>query len=144
VKLLDANILLYAYDASSAHHLVCKNWLEGTLNADEPVGLPWQTSLAFIRIATNPRAVRAPIATEAACAIIASLLERPTIVVVEPGEQFWQTFVRLVAQARVNGPLVTDAVLAALAVEQGASLCSTDRDFKRFEGLTIFDPTRTD
>jgi uncharacterized protein len=141
VKLLDANVLLYAYDSNSAHHAACRGWLESALNDDEPVGLPWQTSLAFIRISTNPRAVRRPLEPKAACAIISALLERPNVVVVEPGEQFWRTFSELVADSRVSGPLITDAALAALALEQGASMCSTDRDFRRFDGLSVIDPT---
>jgi uncharacterized protein len=141
VKLLDANILLYAYDSSSAHHDACRRWLEDALNDDEPVGLAWQTSLAFIRISTNPRAVRSPITTNDACGIIGTLLERPTVLVVEPGDQFWSTFQQIARAARISGPRVTDAVLAAMAVEQGATLCSTDQDFRRFEGLTVVDPT---
>jgi toxin-antitoxin system PIN domain toxin len=141
VKLVDANILLYAYDASSVHHAACKTWLEKALNDDEPVGLPWQTSLAFIRISTNPRAVRNPLATSDACAIVTALIERPGTVIVEPGDHFWLTFREVVDHARVTGPLVTDAVLAALAIENGATVCSTDRDFRRFAGLSLIDPT---
>jgi toxin-antitoxin system PIN domain toxin len=141
VKLLDANVLLYAYDSSSAHHAACRDWLQAALNDDEPVGLPWQTSLAFIRISTNPRAVSRPLEPKEACAIVSILFERPNVVVVEPGEQFWSTFLKLVADGRVSGPLVTDAALAALALEQGASVCSTDRDFRRFDGVSVTDPT---
>jgi uncharacterized protein len=141
VKLLDANILLYAYDSSSSHHAVCRDWLQAALNDDEPVGLPWQTSLAFIRISTNPRAVRRPLPATQACAIISGLFERPCVVIVEPGEQFWQTFEALVTEASVSGPLIIDAVLAALAIEQGAAVCSTDRDFRRFQGVSVIDPT---
>jgi len=143
VNLIDANILLYAYDSSSAHHSTCRDWLQAALNKDEPIGLPWQTSLAFLRIATNPRAVRRPISTEEACDIITALIGLPGVVVVESGEQFWPTLTRLVAEARVSGPLITDAVLAALAIEQGASVCSTDRDFRRFQGVRVTDPTQT-
>jgi hypothetical protein len=84
VKLIDANILLYAYDSSSAHHSTCRDWLQAALNKDEPIGLPEQTDLAFLRIATNPRAVRRPISTEEACDIITALIGRPGVVVVEP------------------------------------------------------------
>lgn len=143
MKLLDANILLYAYDSSSTHHAACRDWLQDALNYDEPVGLPWQTSLAFIRIATNPRAVRRPLGTADACAILSALFDRPAVVVVEPGEQFWRNFQNVITEARVSGPLVTDAVLVALALEQGATLCSTDRDFRRFRGVTVVDPTDT-
>jgi len=141
VRLLDANVLLYAYDSSSAHHGVCRDWLERALNEDEPVGLPWQTSFAFVRISTNPRAVRTPLPPEEACAIIGALFERPGVVIVEPGEEFWRTFERLVADSKASGPLITDAVLAALAIEQGATVCTTDRDFRRFADLSILDPT---
>ncbi|HVP33027.1 MAG TPA: TA system VapC family ribonuclease toxin [Steroidobacteraceae bacterium] len=141
MKLLDANILLYAYDSSSAHHAVCREWLQGALNDDEPVGLPWQTSLAFIRISTNPHAVNRPLPVRESCSVVSGLLERPCVVVVEPGERFWEIFVSLVTEARVSGPLITDAVLAALAIEQGATVCSTDRDFRRFQGLTLIDPS---
>jgi hypothetical protein len=142
VKLLDANILLYAYDARSAHHAVCREWLTGVLNDDEPVGLPWQTLLAFVRIATNSRAVQTPIPVSQACAIVDSWLQRPQVVVVKPGDRYWEILREQQAQAKVNGPLVTDASLAALALEQGATLCSTDRDFLRFTTLKRLDPTQ--
>ena len=142
MKLLDANILLYAYDARSAHHAVCREWLTGVLNDDEPVGLPWQTLLAFVRIATNSRAVQTPIPVSQACAIVDSWLQRPQVVVVEPGDRYWDILREQLAQAKVSGPLVTDASLAALALEQGATLCSTDRDFLRFTTLKRLDPTQ--
>lgn len=141
MKLLDANILLYAYDASSAHHGACRAWLEDALNEDEPLGLPWQTSLAFIRISTNARAVRVPLAGAVACGVISALLNRPPVVVPEPGERYWEILVRVIDEARVTGPRITDASLAAVAIEQGAALCSTDRDFRRFPGLRLIDPT---
>ena len=142
MKLLDANILLYAYDARSAHHAVCREWLTGVLNDAEPVGLPWQTLLAFVRIATNSRAVQTPIPVSQACAIVDSWLQRPQVVVVEPGDRYWDILREQLAQAKVSGPLVTDASLAALALEQGATLCSTDRDFLRFTTLKRLDPTQ--
>lgn len=142
MKLLDANILLYAYDSSSAHHAECRDWLERIFNEPEPIGLPWQTLLAFIRIATNPRAVRRPLAADDACAIVDSWLARPQAVIPEPGQRFRALLGEQIRTAQVAGPLVTDAALAALAMEQGATLCSTDRDFRRFDGLKLFDPTR--
>ena len=142
MKLLDANILLYAYDARSAHHAVCREWLTGVLNDDEPVGLPWQTLLAFVRIATNSRAVQTPIPVSQACAIVDSWLERPQVTIVEAGDRYWDILREQLTQAKVSGPLVTDASLAALALEQGAALCSTDRDFLRFSALKRFDPTQ--
>lgn len=142
MKLLDANVLLYAYDASARHHAVCREWLEQVFNGEELVGLPWQTVLAFVRISTNPRAVRAPLSGAQACSIAGSWLGRPQVRLVEPGERFWAIFQEQIQRAQISGPLVTDAALAALALEQGATLCSSDRDFRRFDGLKLLDPTQ--
>ena len=142
MKLLDVNVLLYAHDTSSAHHARCRDWVLGVvLKGDEHVGLPWQTLLGFVRIVTHPRAVRRPLTGPEACAIVDRWLARPQAVVVEPGERYWELLRELVARARVQGPLVSDAALAALALEQGATLCTTDRDFRRFDGLRVLDPT---
>ncbi|HEY2465856.1 MAG TPA: TA system VapC family ribonuclease toxin [Steroidobacteraceae bacterium] len=143
MKLLDANILLYAYDSGSPHHSLCRAWLEAALNGDETIALPWQTILAFVRIASNPKATRRPLSGSAACAIVASWLSRPCVAVVGPGERFWEIFREQITEAQVSGPLVTDAALAALALENGAVLCSTDRDFRRFKGLQISDPLQS-
>jgi uncharacterized protein len=140
MKLLDANILLYAYNLDSPHHEVCRTWLEEAFNAPEPVALPWQTVLAFIRIATNPRASSRPLTSEQACSIVSRWLEQPNVTIVTAAERFWTLLRQLIVEAQVTGPLVTDAALAALALEHGAVLCSTDRDFRRFRGLKLTDP----
>jgi uncharacterized protein len=140
MKLLDANILLYAYNRDSLHHQVCVAWLEETFNAAEPVALPWQTILAFIRISTNPRAQSRPLSSEDACRIVDQWLEHPNVTLVTAEERFWTILREQIAEARISGPLVTDAALASLALEHGAVLCSTDRDFRRFRGLKLIDP----
>ena len=142
MKLLDANILLYAYDSSSSHHSTCRAWLDAALNSEETIALPWQTLLAFVRIATNPRAVRQPLSGPDACVIVNSWLDRLNVAVIGAGDRFWEIFQVQVADAQVSGPLVMDAALAALAFEHGAILCSTDSDFRRFRGLKLLDPTR--
>jgi toxin-antitoxin system PIN domain toxin len=141
MKLLDANILLYAYNSDSPHHEACRAWLEQAFNdVAEPVALPWQTLLAFIRIATNPRASSRPLTAEQAANIVSRWLEHPNVTIVAAAERFWVLLRELMAEAQVSGPLVTDAALAALAQEHGAVLCSTDRDFRRFRGLKLLDP----
>ncbi|HEY4446725.1 MAG TPA: type II toxin-antitoxin system VapC family toxin [Steroidobacteraceae bacterium] len=140
MKLLDANILLYAYDRSSPHHTACRAWFEAALNAEESVALPWQTILAFVRIATSPKATQRPLTGSVACAIAESWLSRPNVAVLGPGERFWEIFRGQVLEAQISGPLVTDAALAALTLENGAVLCSTDRDFRRFKDLRVLDP----
>jgi toxin-antitoxin system PIN domain toxin len=140
MKLLDANVLLYAYNRDSPHHEVCRVWLEESFNGQEPLALPWQTLLAFIRIATNPRATSHPLTGEQACNIVGQWLAHPNVTVPTAAERFWPLLRELVVEAQVSGPLLTDAALAALALEHGATLCSTDRDFRRFRGLKLQDP----
>lgn len=142
MKLLDANILLYAYDRASPHHVSCCALLDLALNSEETIALPWQTILAFVRIATNSRAVRQPLSGSDACEIVSSWLERPNVTVIGAGDRFWEIFQAQMLDAQVSGPLVTDAALAALAIEYGATLCSTDSDFRRFRGLKLADPIR--
>jgi toxin-antitoxin system PIN domain toxin len=143
VILLDANILLYAYDSDSDHHAVCRSWLEAAFNSDVIVGLPWQTLLAFIRISTNSRATKRPMDGAEACKIVRNLLDQENASAIGAGEQFWELLKNQILEAHATGPLVTDAALAALALEHGATLCSVDRDFRRFRGLKLIDPTGT-
>jgi toxin-antitoxin system PIN domain toxin len=141
VKLLDANILLYAYDSDSAHHRVCRSWLEAAFNSEETVALPWQTMLAFVRISTNSRVTKKPLRIAEACKIVGSWLDQVNVSVIGAGDRFWGLLKDQMLEAKVTGPLVTDAALAALAIEHGATLCSVDRDFRRFRGLKLIDPT---
>jgi toxin-antitoxin system PIN domain toxin len=141
VKLLDANILLYAYDSDSAHHAVCRSWLEAAFNSEEVVALPWQTLLAFLRISTNSRATKKPLQSAEACEIVDSWLHQVNVSVIGAGERFWELLMNQIVEAQVAGPLVTDAALVALAFEHGATLCSVDRDYRRFRDLKLIDPT---
>jgi toxin-antitoxin system PIN domain toxin len=138
---LDANVLLYAYDREAPQHHACQHWLTNAFNGRETIGLPWQTALAFIRIATHAKVYRKPMSTELAIGLVSSWLERPQVVALSPDAQFWTILRHQLTSAQIRGPLVTDAALAALALEQGASLCTTDRDFRRFDGLILIDPT---
>jgi toxin-antitoxin system PIN domain toxin len=141
MRLIDANILLYAYDSDSHHHAVCRSWLEAAFNSEEIVALPWQTLLAFIRICTNSRATKRPLQSTEACDIVSTWLDQVNVSVIGPGERFWKILKDQILEAQVTGPLVTDAALAAIAIEHGATLCSVDRDFRRFRGLRLIDPT---
>lgn len=141
--LVDANLLLYAYNASCDHHAPARRWWEEVMSGSDPVALAWVTILAFLRIATNPRAFPQPLAPEEAVAIVSEWLERPMVVVLHPGERHWQLLSQLLTTAQARGPLAMDAHLAALAMEHGATLCTTDRDFTRFSGLRIRNPLET-
>jgi len=141
VILVDANVLLYAYQPRSERHDSCRRFVEGAFSGDEPVGLAWLTVLAFIRISTNPRVFEAPLSPVEAIDIVSSWLARDPVLVVEAGEQCWEILKSLLVDAQITGPLVMDAFLAALALENGATLVSTDRDFSRFPRLRVHDPS---
>jgi hypothetical protein len=139
--LVDANVLLHAYDPRSQHHERCRTWVEKALSGEEAVCISWVTLLAFIRISTNPRVYETPLTIAEAVAIVASWLEREAFSVLEAGEQAWEILKGLLVEAQVSGPLVMDAFLAALALENGATLATSDRDFSRFPKLRTSDPT---
>jgi hypothetical protein len=140
VILVDANLLLYAYDASSDLHARARAWLEDVLSGPDPVALPWAVVLAFLRISTNPRALRQPLEIAEAAAIVSSWFHQPCVLTLEPGERHWAILSALLESAQARGPLVTDAHLAALAIEHGAILATTDRDFSRFDALRVVNP----
>jgi len=142
VILVDANVLLYAYDASSLRHPVAKGWWEQCLSRPDPVRLAWSAIVAFLRIGTHHRVFDHPLSMGEACGHVASWLARPMVDVLEPGPRHWGILQRLLVSSQATGNLVTDAHLAALAIEHGADLCSTDMDFARFEGLSWRDPLR--
>ena len=138
--LLDVNVLLYAYDETSSHHRPIRVWLQGLLSGVEEVGLPWLTLWAFVRIATNSRISETPLEPSAAIAILVDLLSWPRVRIVEPGPHHIHILEELVIKGQASGPRVTDAALAALAIEYGATLASTDRDFSRFPDLRWINP----
>jgi toxin-antitoxin system PIN domain toxin len=140
VILVDANILLYAYVSSSKHHEAARVWLETTFSKPEPVGLSWATILAFLRISTTTGIFEQPFSAAEAAAIVSGWLEHPTVTILNPGERHWEILRYVMSKGQAHGPLITDAHLAALAIEHGATLATTDRDFTRFPGLRILNP----
>jgi uncharacterized protein len=144
VILLDVNVLLYAYDKSSEHHDACCRWLQTMFDGEDLIGLPSQTVIGFVRVVTNPGIVKNPLGMRFAVDIVDSWFARSRVVQVEPGARFWQILRDLMVREKVQGKLVPDAALAAMALEQGGIVCSADRDFRRFSGLKLIDPTEPD
>jgi toxin-antitoxin system PIN domain toxin len=138
--LVDANVLLYAYQPRAAQHERARQWLEQALSASQLVRFAWVTLWGFIRIATNPRVFEQPLAAAEAEAIVSAWLAQPNVGILEPGERHWEILRTLMNEGQTTGPLVMDAVLAAIALEHGATLYSTDRDFSRFAGLKCVNP----
>jgi toxin-antitoxin system PIN domain toxin len=140
VKVVDLNLLLYAVNRDSVHHARAKAWLERTLSGDEPVALPWAVILGFIRIATNERILPRSLSVEQALRAADSWIAQPVVVLLVPGMEHWRVLRPLLTEAGTAGNLTTDAHLAALAIENGAELCSSDSDFARFPGLRWTNP----
>lgn len=138
--LVDANLLLYAYHPRAPEHERSREWLESVLSGPDLVRFAWVTLWAFLRIGTSPRVFERPLTVTEAEAIVSSWLDRPGAGIIEPGERHWQILGGLLREGQTTGPLVMDAALAAIALEHGATLCTTDRDFARFPGLKWTNP----
>ncbi len=138
--LVDANLLLYAVDAGSPHHGVASEWLEEVLNGDRRVGIPWQSLGAFLRISTHPRVATSPLTSVQAWSFVQDWLDAPVSWVPPATERTAAVLRSLVERHHVTGNLVTDAQLAALAIEHGLVVCSTDTDFARFDELRWENP----
>lgn len=137
--LVDANLLIYAWNAGAREHDAAREWLEDRLNGVEGVGMPWSSLLAFVRVVTHPRIFPTPASTAAAWAQVREWLARDSVFVPEPTSRHAEVLGELVAH--VDRPnLVPDAHLAALAIEYGLSLKTTDGDFARFAGLSWENP----
>jgi len=132
VILLDANLLLYAVHERSRQHRAAVDWLTRQLNGSRRVGLPWQTLIAFLRISTHPRAFERPLEPATAWERIADWLAAPVAWIPEPGPEHARLLGELLVRHEVRGNLVPDAQLAALALEHGLTVCSSDADFARF------------
>jgi toxin-antitoxin system PIN domain toxin len=135
MKIVDANVLLHAVNRDSGQHRPAREWLGRALARPEAVGLAWTVVLAFLRVSTHPSVFRRPLTPGEAMRAVRSWLEHPTTVLVEPGVRHLSTLERLLDEAGTAGNLVSDAHLAALAIEHGAELVSFDTDFARFQDL---------
>jgi uncharacterized protein len=140
VILVDANLLLYAYHSRAEQHERSRAWLEAALSGPDPVGFAWLSLWAFLRIATNPRVFERPLSVHEAETAVTSWLAQPAAEILDPGERHWDILRGLMRDGQTAGPLVMDAVLAAIALEHGATLCTTDRDFSRFPKLKWRNP----
>jgi toxin-antitoxin system PIN domain toxin len=138
--LVDANILLYAEDSLQSRHQQARAWWDGQLSGTGVVCLCWTVLSAFIRIGTNPKVFEHPLSLEQALARVQSWLDQPCTRVVRPTERHWTVFKQVLTDGQAAANLVTDAHLAALAIEHGCELASTDSDFARFPKLKWRNP----
>lgn len=140
MKLVDLNLLLYAFDSTAGPHERARAWFEETLSGTEEVGFAWIVLLGFARLTTNPRMYEQPLAIDEALDLIDGWLAQPAATVVEPTSRHAVVFRELLEPLGAGGNLAGDAHLAALAIEHGAELCSRDNDFARFSGVRWVDP----
>jgi toxin-antitoxin system PIN domain toxin len=140
VIVLDANILIYAYDSGSSQHTKARAWVEKTLSGLEYVGLSWQTVAAFLRVMTNTRLPGPRLSLEEAARLVDEWLEQPSVRILSPSDEHWILLRRMIVDGQASGPLISDAQLAALTMEYGGVLHTTDRDFARFPSLRWANP----
>lgn len=140
--LVDANILLYAEDRLSVKHEAARTWWDTQLSGIAPVCLCWEVLCAFIRIGTNARVFEHPLTLNQATARVQSWLDQPCVRVIQPTERHWKVLQTLLTEGQALGNLVFDAHLAALAIQHGCTLMSSDGDFARFPKLKWTNPLK--
>ena len=135
VILPDVNVLVYAYRPDVQGHAAHREWLNAVVDSDQPFGVADLILSGFVRVATHPRILRPPCSLAEALEFAEHLRRQPNCVPLAPGPRHWEIFTGLCRTADVKGGLVTDAYLAALAIETGSEFITSDRDYARFPGL---------
>ncbi|MBS1813789.1 MAG: PIN domain-containing protein [Acidobacteria bacterium] len=132
---LDANVLISAYDAQAEHHVSAKQLIEGTFSSSEPVAIPLQSVLAFLRIMTNTHLPGLRFTAQEAIEIVEEWWQQPQVRLLHAGEDHWHRLRTAMWEGSCRAGLTTDAHIAAITMECGGTLYSYDRDFSRFPGL---------
>jgi toxin-antitoxin system PIN domain toxin len=136
----DVNTLLYAVNRSSDQHATALKALQQGFDDSRGVVFAWTALLAFLRLSTRNGIFPRPLSVDDALRVIERWLSHPQAQVAHPGERHTQILGRLLRSAGTAGNLTTDAHLAALAIEHGATVISFDRDFARFQGVQWREP----
>jgi uncharacterized protein len=142
MRVVDLNLLLYAVNRDAPLHEAACTWWEEALSGDEHVGVAWIVLLGFLRLSTRPAVMPTPLSLTQAAGLVDEWFGQTACVVVHPGERHWEVLKGLLEAVGSAGNLTTDAHLAAVAIEHGATLYSTDGDFGRFPGLSYVNPLR--
>jgi len=138
--IVDANVLIYAASERLPHHARAKRWIEDALNGPETIGFAWMAMLAFLRLSTRSGLFPRPLDPATALNVVDTWLAAPLAMVPHPASRHASIMRELLLSAGTAGNLVSDAHLAALALEHGARICTFDRDFGRFPGVRGFAP----
>jgi toxin-antitoxin system PIN domain toxin len=133
----DVNVLLYAVNSDSAQHKAATSWLAESFARPQGIGFGWMALLGFLRLSTRSGIFARPLGIEQALSVVDVWLSQPTASILNPTDRHAGVLGRLLLGAGSAGNLVSDAHLAALAIEHGAELGTFDRDFTRFAGLRL-------
>ena len=133
--LADVNVLVYAFRTDAPRHSEHRRWFDGVVASREPFAVSESVLASVLRLVSNPRVFRVATPLAQALAFVEAILEQPRAVIIRPGADHWAIFTALCRSSDARGNLVTDAWLAALAIEYGCELVTADRDFARFKGL---------
>jgi len=136
----DVNLLVYAIDESSLFHIRARMWWESVLSSTDPVGLCYPSILGFVRLVTNRRLFEKPLTVEVAIEHVERWLGQPNTLLIVPTTRHWPLLTKLLSSVGVGANLITDAHIAALAIEHGYTHYSNDTDFARFDGLRWQNP----
>lgn len=136
----DLNLLVYATNLDAPLHEAARRWWEDCLRGDEAVGLAWVVLLGFVRLTTRQGILPSPLTFEQAAGLVDEWLDQPPTVIIHPGDQHWRIIKELLVPLGSAANLTSDAHLAAMAIEQRATLHSADGDFGRFPGLRYVNP----
>ncbi len=135
MRLVDVNVLVYAFREDAPEHAAHRAWFEALVGSDEAYGVSDIVLSGFVRVVTNPRIFKTPASLELALAFVNAFRGRPNAVMIAPGARHWGIFTRLCEDVCARGNLVPDVWLAALAIESGSEFITADRGFARFVGL---------
>lgn len=138
--LSDVNILLYAHNEDSEHYQAASVWFEDLLNGNQLVCFCWETINGFVRISTNPRSAPKPFSLREAFSIVDEWLRKPNVLLLEPTREYRRILQKICIESNAVGNLYSDAILAAIAISHDATIASSDRDFRLFDGLKLINP----
>jgi toxin-antitoxin system PIN domain toxin len=142
VVIVDANILLYAYNEDAASHAAARRWLSEQLVGKEGLALSWHIVTAFLRISTHSKIFPVPLDLDEALTVVTDWLGSPKVHILSPTQRHWQILRGVLISGQARGPLVMDADIAALAIEHDATIATADKDFSRFDGVKVIYPLR--
>lgn len=131
----DVNVLIYCLRGDAERHREYRKWLDASLKSGLPILLADVVTAGVARVATHPRVWRVPTPLDDVIGFLEGLRSRPNVRPAQPGRDHWGHFARLCRAVHARGNLVADAWLAAITLEQGSTLFTTDRDFAKFPGL---------